>query len=110
SSVVRTFSRTRRRAHSLRRLRRGLTARSSCCTGDSASSGTTRTVGSIGRPYLMAMGLSLRREPHFYSFPRASARAGWPTAAAFLLFADLVPALSHQPASPGMLGDAHMSA
>src|SRR5262245_45842853 len=58
SSVVSTLSRTIRRAHSLRRLRRGRMARSSAGVASRASlvsTGTTRTRDSIGRPYLMAM-------------------------------------------------------
>ena len=56
SSVVSTFSRTMRRAHSVRRLRRSRVVRSSDGAASAlASAGTTRTRDSIGRPYLMAM-------------------------------------------------------
>ena len=56
SLVVSTLSRTMRRAHSARRLRRGRVVRSSAGAAWSAvSTGTTRTRDSIGRPYLMAM-------------------------------------------------------
>src|SRR5260370_10547474 len=54
SSVVSTFSRTIRRVHSARRLRRGRLVRlraASDCGAGSASTGTNR----IGRPYFMAM-------------------------------------------------------
>src|SRR3954471_18654634 len=52
SSVVRTFLRTIRRAHSAFRLRRGRVVRSSRLTG-LVSTGARRA--SIGRPYLMAI-------------------------------------------------------
>src|SRR5262245_11237469 len=62
SSTVSMCSRTIRRAQSARRLRRGRVARSSWvsvagrpASGRSASTGASRTFGSIGRPYLIAM-------------------------------------------------------
>src|SRR5215510_3489981 len=66
SLAVSTCSRTKRRAQSARRLRRGRVARSSwasvagcpaglSASGRSASTGASRTFGSIGRPYLIAM-------------------------------------------------------
>ena len=56
SSVVSTFSRTMRRAHSVRRLRRGRVVEIERRRGRRlASTGTTRTRASIGRPYLMAI-------------------------------------------------------
>src|SRR5262249_915109 len=65
SSVVSRFSRTMRRAHSVRRLRRGRLVRSSaapCLAAGSISTGRRRAldsaVASIGRSYLRAMALS----------------------------------------------------
>ena len=57
SSVVRTFSRTMRRAHSLRRFRRMRTDRSSCAhlAAEFASTGVNRVRLSIGRPNLIAI-------------------------------------------------------
>src|SRR5262245_54946965 len=58
SLVVSTVSRTMRRAHSVRRLRGGRLVRPRAGVASLrslVSTGTTRTRGSIGRPYLMAM-------------------------------------------------------
>ena len=65
SSVESTLSRTMRRAHSLRRLRRGRVARSSAGVAlPGASTGVNRTRLSIGRPYLIAM-VGSQREPFY---------------------------------------------
>ncbi len=57
SSVVIWFSRTMRRTHSLRRLRRGRTARSRRSPA-AASTGAKWVRASMGRPNLIAMGVS----------------------------------------------------
>ena len=80
SLVVSTFSRTMRRAHSVRRLRRRRVVRSSDGAGSvRPSAGTTRTRDSIGRPYLIAMiaGSSMRTcfilsGPHLPAAPPAA--------------------------------------
>src|SRR5437764_1037037 len=70
SSAVSTFSRTMRRAHSDLRLRRKRVVSSSGCVRAGASASTARKRGSIGRPYLIAMGLL--RNAIFLLVP------GWP--------------------------------
>src|SRR5207244_12806438 len=66
SLVVRTFSRTMRRAHWARRLGRGRVARSSVAALRAwGSTAARRARGSIGRPYLMAMAKTPRLVPSF---------------------------------------------